>query len=391
LDFRDEYAKLVPGKYLNKQQGTSAGRLPNKYAIGCAILWMPFFLMGHLLAIGLKAAGYAITLDGTGYIYQASALVGSITYGFAGILIFYRSCCRFFSKSNSAAAVILIWLGTYLIYYMTAEPSMSHACSFFAVALFLNLWLAFRPSPTPRQWIFLGLAGGLVALVRLADSTWLVVPVLDSLWALRTNPGTNLFRCVKGLSAFGLASTLVFVPQMAVWRALNGALTSVGYLHHAERSFFWFSPQILGVLFARRHGLFLWHPVLLFAACGLVLLYRRNRAIACLLSLGFAMQVYLISAWYGWFGGAAFGARMLASSLPALGLGLAALIEWAVNRGALRIVCILAGCILVWNAAFFAQYRFGYISMTEPVTLSQMTLGKIYMLKDFWQHLKALI
>jgi len=136
LNFENQYEKLLSGKSLERQREAGSGRLPNKYAIGPAILWIPFFLIGHILALSLNAVGYSITLDGSGYVYQAMTLIGSITYGFIGILLVYRSCRHFFSKTSSASAAILVWLATNVVYYTLAEPSMSHSCSFFAMVIF---------------------------------------------------------------------------------------------------------------------------------------------------------------------------------------------------------------------------------------------------------------
>ena len=101
--------------------------------------------MGHLLALALNAAGYSIALDGTGYVYQATTLIGSTTYGFIGILLVYRSCRHFFSRSSSASAAILIWLATNLVYYMVAEPSLSPACFFLPLRFFLTSGSDFGP------------------------------------------------------------------------------------------------------------------------------------------------------------------------------------------------------------------------------------------------------
>ncbi len=388
LDFTNQYAKL-----LARNTDASAGNAKpisafNKHAIGPAILWMPFFLFGHLLAILLRAAGHSIALDGAGYIYQAPTMIGSILYGFVGVLLVYRSCSRFFRKSSSASAAILIWLATNLIYYMIAEPSMSHACSFFAAALFLNLWIRYRPLPNLRQWILLGMAGGLVALVRLPDITWLALPLLDALWATRADMKSCLKRQWKGFFIFGAASLTVFVPQIAVWYALSG---SGKYYPHSGGYFHWFAPEILNVLFSFRHGLYLWHPVLLLATAGLVLLYRKDRSMAFFLALMFAVQVYLIGAWFGWSGGHSFGSRMLISTIPALALGLAALIDWAIERNVLPVAGILACILIVWNAMFFAQYRLGYISKYAAITPRQLTLGKLSMLLDIANRLQELI
>lgn len=379
LQFANQYASLRGIKRDADGQSARPVRNSNKFAIGSAILWMPFFLIGHLLAILFNAAGYSIALDGTGYIYQAPTMIGSILYGFAGVLLVYRSCSRFFSKSSSVSAAILIWLATNIIYYMIAEPSMSHACSFFAAALFLELWLRYRPLPSLRQWIFMGMAGGLVALVRLADITWLALPFLNALWAMRKDITNRLGHQLAGFLAFGAAALIIFTPQLLLWYLLSGTGTnypnSGGYFH-------WLSPKIFNVLFSFRHGLYLWHPVLLLATSGWVLLYRRDRSLPVLLALMFAAQLYLISSWYGWFGGHSFGSRMLISSLPALALGLAAVIDWASRRNALPLAGILACSLIVWNALFFAQYRLGYISRHSAITLNQLILGKFVMLWD---------
>ncbi len=388
LQFTNQYASL-------RRIITDAGdqlarpiRNTNKYAIGSAILWMPFFLIGHLLAILFNAAGYSIALDGIGYIYQAPTMIGSILYGFAGVLLIYRSCSRFFSKSSSASAAILIWLATNIIYYMIAEPSMSHACSFFAVALFLGLWLQYRPLPSLRQWIFLGMTGGLVALVRLPDATWLALPFLDALWAMRTDIKNHLGRQLTGFLSFGAAVLIIFIPQMAVWYFLTGTGTNYP---HSGGYFRWFSPEIFNVLFSFRHGLYLWHPVLLLATAGLVLLYRRDRSLPLFLALMFAAQLYLIGSWYGWWGGHSFGSRMLISSLPALALGLAALIDWASRRNALPVAGILACSLILWNALFFAQYRLGYIPKHSTINLHQLIPGKFVMLWDIANRITGMI
>jgi hypothetical protein len=390
LDFTNQYAKLLPGVSPETTGTTKSGTPANKFALGPAILWTPFFLIGHLLAIILNAFGHRIPLDGTGYVYQVPTLLGSLTYGFAGLLLIYRSCRRFFSKSSSASAAILIWLATNVIYYMVAEPSMSHTCSLFAVALFLELWLAFRPIPTLFQWLVLGLAGGLVALVRQADATWVALPVVDALMVFRVDWKTNLRRYLQGFIVFGIAALLIFMPQIVIWRTQYGAGVGGGYTQ-GRHAFYWLEPKMLQVLFSMRHGLYLWHPVLLLATIGLVLLYRKDRCLPFLLGFFFALQVYLIGSWFGWTGGDSFGCRMLLSSLPALALGLAALVEWTAGRGASAIAGILGGGLIAWNAAFFAQYRLGYISRVMPISFEQLTLGKLAMLKDLMNRFWALI
>ena len=39
---------------------------------------------------------------------------------------------------------VAVWLGTPLLFYMYVAPPFSHACSAFAVALFVTVWLRVR-------------------------------------------------------------------------------------------------------------------------------------------------------------------------------------------------------------------------------------------------------
>ncbi len=391
LDLANQYARLLPADAVARLRPTATGLLPNAYAIGPALLWAPFFLLGHAAALLLRTAGVPIALDGTGYLYQAAAMIGSITYGFCGLLLIYRTCRRFFARAASASTAILLCLATNVIYYLVAEPSMSHAVSFFAVALFVERWLAARPAPTPSQWAGLGLAGGLVALVRLPDATYLALPLLDAVAGALPNWRAALRQLLPGMVVFGLAAFAAFAPQMAAWRVLYGSPFRSGYLYAGGPAFYWLHPHLAEVLFSPLHGLFTWHPLYLLATLGLAWLFRHDRRLALLILLGLALQVYVVGAWRDWGQGDAFGGRMLISSLPGLALGLAALIEWASARGALPAVELAGAALIAWNGLFLAQYRLGYVPMNAPLTLEQFTVGKLYMLADLGRRLAGKI
>jgi len=385
LDFSNQYARLLPPQQAENEALHRNPCLGNFCAVGCAVLWTPFFLIGHAIALVLRMAGSSMALDGIGYVYQAPVLIGSITYGFAGVLLVYGSCRRFFSRSVSVAAAILVWLATSLTYYMIAEPSMSHACSFFAVALLVHLWLRFRPLPGFRQWVLLGAVGGLVALVRLPDATWLALPCIDAALMLKAAGRRGIGRLAGGVACFAFAAAVVFSPQIMVWSVVDTSSNGIDY-GNSGSYFQWFAPRMLPVLFSLQHGLFSWHPILLPAALGLVFLFRRDRSFALALALLFLTQIYIVGAWYGWYGGDAFGSRMLLSSLPALALGLAALIDRALAQKAWSAVGLLGCILIVWNVLFIAQYRFGYVSKFDAITLRQMTLGKAAMVKDWMER-----
>lgn len=381
LDFANEAERLNAAKYIDVYR-TPAGRISNQYAIGAPILWLPFFLAAHLLALGLRAVGLPVAADGYGYLYQAAVCVGSIFYGGCALFLMRRTARRLFPNTALAACVAL-FLTTNFAYYLIAEPSMAHVCSVFAASLLVCLWVSLRPLTTPARCLAVGVAGGLVALVRQPDALLVFMPALDALLAHGTAPERTKRIAVMTAGFFAL-----FWIQMWVWYILNGSPFLSGYLLKGDQGFIWGSPRLLEVLFSTRHGLFLWHPVLLFALVGLALLCRRDGAMGALLLMGFAGQSYVIASWSAWWQGDAFGGRMFMASLPIFALGLAAFLERVRSRrglaeAALGVIVALA----VWNALFAVQYRLGYISRGGPYTLRELTWGKVEMVREIARRL----
>jgi hypothetical protein len=382
LDFRDEYARLLPGSL---PATTPTGLPANQFAVGPGLLWIPFFAVAHVLALALRGLGAAVATDGYGYPYQVAICLGSMTYGFAGIVLMYRLVARYFA-ATALAATVLVWFGTNIIYYMVAEPSMSHMVSLFAVALFLFLWLRWRPIYTARHWFMLGLAGGLVAIVRQPDATWLVLPVLDRVLARQPS---SLTQAVPDGIRYVAGFALVFSLQMLTWKILYGNPLSSGYFYGGAQGFSWSAPRVFDMLLSLWRGIYPLHPLTLFATLGLAWFYRADKRLAVLLGVGFVAQVYLISSW-GTQGGS-FGGRMFIASLPALALGVAALLDWALARRAGPVVWAIGAVLVVWNGLFMVQYRFGYVPMGDSrYTLRQLTIGKVEMLGDLAHRLVGL-
>ncbi len=65
---------------------------------------------------------------------------------------------------------------------MYVSPPYSHACSAFAVALFVTIWLHVRERWTVGGAIALGLSGALMAMVREQDAFLALGPAVDFVW-----------------------------------------------------------------------------------------------------------------------------------------------------------------------------------------------------------------
>ena len=159
------------------EQFTEAGRRPSFATIGSAILWSPFYAAADLLTrVGGRPA------DGFSLAYVTAVAYGSAFYGFVAILLSIAAARRV--SGPGLLAGIVVWLGTPLLFYMYVSPPYSHACSAFAVALFVTIWLKVRDRWTVGGAIALGLSGGLMAMVREQDAFLALGPAVDFVWRI---------------------------------------------------------------------------------------------------------------------------------------------------------------------------------------------------------------
>ncbi len=355
---------------------TKTGLVSNKYSIGPGILWMPFFIIAHVVLLFLKYLGLHVTTDGYNYFYQAAVCVGSITYGFIGMTLTYSTTKRYY-PGTALAACVLLWLASNGIHYQVVQPSMAHMCSFFSVSLLMFTWIKYRPVRRLRCWLLIGLAGGLVGIVRQPDATLLLLPILDCI----LDRTTSIFDKIKSLSVLACGFFVIFSIQLSTWTILYGSPLINGYTSYGE-GFSWLSPKIFQVLFSTNHGLFLWHPILLIAALGLFHFRLLDRKLAALFTFGFLLQIYLIASWSSWDQGDSFGGRMFIASFPVLVIGLAGFLSCMISKGFLKSVWFWGLVLIGWNALFLIQYTFAYIPHHGSLTFEQFFHGKFAMIVD---------
>ena len=120
--------------------------------------------------------------DGFSRPYVAAVAYGSAFYGFVAILLSIAAARRIAGPGLSAG--IVVWLGTPLLFYMYVSPPYSHACSAFAVALFVTVWLRVRERWTAGGAVALGLSGALMAMVREQDVFLALGPAVDFAWTV---------------------------------------------------------------------------------------------------------------------------------------------------------------------------------------------------------------
>ncbi|MFO7678978.1 MAG: glycosyltransferase family 39 protein [Chloroflexota bacterium] len=369
FDFTNDYTLLnEPFKIVE-----DTGKPQNPFAVGSALLWLPFFLIAHVLAVGLNALGISTATEGVSYLYQAAALTGTIFYASVGFILIYQTTRRLFSVPSSLLAVLALWWAAPGIYYMIAEPSMSHGMTIFTSALFLFVWYPPREKRSAVHWVVLGFVTGLAALVRWQEMVIAIVPVVELIWWFSKGKSTWQ-KSLRNFLLFGMTLLIVFLPQFFMWQQIYGSPLVIpqgnDFMH-------WLDPKPILTLFSTRHGLLTWHPVFLLALVGLVPLWRRDKILVLVILGIFLAQLYVNSATDHWWADDAFGGRRFISLIPFFVLSLAALIDYFEERGQLRWVVTVLILLVIWNGLSFVQYRLGFVSKDEALTWQEMTVDRI--------------
>ncbi len=369
LDFADEYEHFRGIGYVAPDQElTPTGRMPNPYSIGVALLWLPFFLCGHVAALATGSAANGLSAP-----YGVAIYISNVVYGFAGIVLIYRLTERVFARGVALMSVTLIWFASGVLYYLFPLSPMSHMPSMFIVTLFVIVWLVRREEMSLWSYVALGALGGLAALVRWQNALFLVLPAADLASELRRRGVKR--ETVLQVLVMGAVFLVVFSPQMIVWKVLYGGFITVpqgaGFVS-------WFKPALFDVLLSSRHGLFSWTPVILLAVIGLFMFPKEKRQLGYLLLAAFALQLYInsVAGWVGW----SFGMRRFINCSGLFSLGLAAFLTKIQQRVRLRYLALIGLLPIIWNVLFVIQYYWNLIPPDDYLTFDEFVFEKLVLI-----------
>jgi hypothetical protein len=357
-----------------------AGRRINYAPIGAAIVWAPFYAVGHVVALVSGAPA-----DGLSQPYIAAVAYGSACYGFAAVLLSAIITRRVLGHGGHALATsVIVAFGTPLVFYTYVAPGFGHAASAFCVALFVWCWLRARDRWSARDALWLGLSGGLMATVREQDVLLVIGPGLDFLIHVIRSTRASAAPIARHLvaAATGIVAFLIGVaPQLAAYKALNG---HIGQTQTAANKMKWTSPHGLAVLFDPEHGWFAWTPLVIVALAGLIWLALRRRRLgtddarsqtrassfAALAVLMVAAQAYTSGVVDSWTVAGSFGQRRFIALTPLLVVGLAALWFALKTTAARRVLAAALVLCVWWNVGLMAQFGLHRMDR-QKLTLAQ--------------------
>jgi hypothetical protein len=365
-DFQNEYQYFYDAgvsrspefheTFLERQ--TPSGRRMNFTTLGSALLWAPFYAAGHVAALvtGAPADGYSRP-------YITAVAIGSAIYGFLAMLLSAAAARRVVGRGLAASLIVAV--GTPLVFYSYVAPVFGHATSAFAVSLMVWVWLQVRDRWTLQGAFALGLAGGLVAIVREQDALVALGPALDFAWFAwsRLRERQAAAGHARGLLPVAIAGVagfvLAFLPQALAYASINGGVQPDATV---VRKLTWSSPHALSVLFSPYHGLLAWTPLVAIALAGLLILATNRVArpeaqrVGILLLVMCIAQIYTSGIVESWTVAGSFGQRRFVALTPVLTIGVATILIVTTHVWARRAVMTMLVLCVWWNAGLMVQF-----------------------------------
>ncbi|GJL77335.1 MAG: hypothetical protein NPINA01_03240 [Nitrospinaceae bacterium] len=325
--------------YAHAEKLTPTGYVFNNWQIGQALLFSPFFIIGHALALLYAALGYPVALDGYSAPYLLATAVASGTWLLAGLILVYHLARKIASDRVAWITALSIWLASPLLYFTFIRQRMAHTLEFAISALLIVSWLHWRKSNDLLKQAVLGGILGLLCMVRVINVAFFALIAVDLLVILgrdKTSPVSKKVKdyCLR-VAAFSCGFLLLMLPQLVCWYKLNGIPLPPRHLHFAGEGLAGFDPvaylkNLSSLLFDPKWGLILSMPVAMAGFFGLFIKSELLKDIRLAL-LAYLAGIFSIILLYP-EDSASYGHRHLVSALPVLALGLARLLEWCFGK-----------------------------------------------------------
>ena len=342
LDFTNEYEHWHLTRPL-----TPTGLPLNQYPIGPALSWAPAFPIAHLYVRVDRFLGGRYAADGYSRPYLRSIALPTIAIGVAGAWLLATVLARLFGLQSAVLATVAGVGASPVAYYLFVVPGMAHGTAFGLAAA--CVWAVDRAlrQPSARGWSLVGLLLGAALLVRPTSLPLALLPVLVAVVEVARG------RIPARWPALAAAvSLLPLLPQLVAWRVLFGTWmhTGQGFGRGHATTPDWTSPFFWEVLFTAHIGFLVFTPIMAVGILGLGLALRRSFLIALAGGLVFVATAYVTGSLASdWHGSDSFGARRFEAVVPFATLGLAAVLQWLMQRPVLLAAPILAVAV-AWNA-----------------------------------------
>lgn len=352
--------------YYSGPQGKPGKPVVNKYTMGIAYQYLPYFLISHYI-ISNYTDYYPNSLSPP--YHRAMLYAGYINF-FIGLLFFRKLLLTRFDQKVTSIILLLLFIGTNLMTNVVWKAALPHNW-LFTQSTFL-LYLAYLFSKKHRWyhlWLF-GLCAGILTLSRITD--FAIVIAIGSVLLYRNSEW--LMRREfwwKGILPATIIFFLVFVPQMLHWHHLTGHYI---YDSYSTEGFYWTDSKVWWGLFSSYKGWFIYSPIMLFILPGFVLMAKKYKIEFHLLFWPFVVSIYIMFAWWCWWYGGSYGNRTTIEWMPLLAFPFGLFIEWVLEKKWLKNLAIAFSIIACFHSAFMSHHFMRKSYHSDSLTFEGMGL-----------------
>jgi len=350
LDFFNEL------RYAHSEKLMPTGYVFNNWQMGQALLFLPFFIVGHLLALLYQGLGYPISVDGYSAPYYLATAVASVTFLFGGLILVFKTLHSFIDKRFALLVTLSIWLASPLLYFSFIRQRMAHTSEFFLAAVLIFAWIHFRSSKDPIKYALTGALLGFLCMTRVINIAFFALFAVDLLWSFRLSWKSKPAETVKKLLVLGGAGLggffLVMIPQIICWNQLNGMPFPPRHMKFAGEGLSGISllpllENVWTLFFSGKWGLVFSMPL---AVMGLIGLFLKNEWLKEIRPglLAYLAGIFAIVILYP-EDSASYGHRHLISALPVFALGLGNLM-WRISESAKKSQGLLPAAVRRWGS-----------------------------------------
>lgn len=331
------FEKYRPSDHLYQVWGGHKGRGYTKYSIGLSFIYLPFFLIAHIIAL---SGDYPA--DGLSYPYQLMMGIGSYIIVFIGLVFAAKVLRRFFSDGISAVTILLLFLGTNYLQLASFQTHTAHPIMFTLYSIVA--WLAIRWNENNFDFKTGKKLFAVYALAMLARPNSILLGFFILLYNVNSidvlKAKVQLFWArKKEIRTYALIVFLVALPQMLYWLYTTGKPIIYSY---PNDGFDFLSPFFKESLFSYRKGWLLYTPIMVLSIVGVFVVYKNYPALKWAIPAFSLLNIYMLCSWNAWWFGGSYGNRGYVESYAIMLIPLAAFIQWAIkSNGFIKLLSTL--------------------------------------------------
>jgi hypothetical protein len=365
---------------------------PNKgkvimMSMGLAILYSPFFFIGHLCAYigGYDTGGYSEP-------YRLAIIICAIFYFALGLYFLSKLLIKFFNPYVGSWVLLITVFGSNLFCYVTYFPAMAHTYNFVLITIFIWYTIRWYENRKLKHSIILGILLGIISLAR---PTNIVIVLFFVLWKISSfadlkNRVILFFNSKIHFILMIFLVLLVWTPQLLYWKKIAGSF--LYYSYGEENGFFFNNPRIIRGFFDYRTGWLVYSPAMIFSVLGMFLLWKNNKEKLVSITVTFCVFIYVIFSWWCWWYGGSFGLRAMIDIYGLLSIPMAVFftetIRWnnflKISVYTISVLLFLAG---IHHTNKYAHGSIHYDSNTKESFWSNYF--KVYPSPDYNKKLRA--